>query len=74
MIINPETEATQIRCATCGASLFPYELFVARLRGLDKPICLGCAVELVVFMKKQLMPMLKLALCFLPDKGENVSH
>jgi len=44
-------------CAGCGCPLTLQEIFACRLRGLKKPVCLGCLVSVLVFVRKQLLPM-----------------
>lgn len=56
-------------CACCGCALEPYEVFSARLRGLKKPVCLGCAHDTVAFLLNYLYPMTEEALKqIIPEK------
>lgn len=59
----------KVHCAGCGCELAPYEVFSSRLRGLKKPVCIGCALDALVFLLDELMPMCDAALGkFIPEK------
>jgi len=49
-------------CACCGCELSPYEVFAGRLRGLRRPVCLGCAYTAVVWLRDNLFPLCEKAL------------
>jgi len=44
-------------CPGCGARLEDYEIFACRIRGLKKPVCIGCLVNALVFVRNELLPM-----------------
>jgi len=46
------------KCPGCGCELSDYEVFACRLRGLKRPVCIGCMAGALVFVKKGLIPML----------------
>jgi len=46
------------KCAGCGCPLAAYEVFASRVRGLKRPVCLGCAIMAVVFLRDEVEPML----------------
>lgn len=48
-----------LHCVCCGCELAPYEVFAGRIRGLKKPVCVGCAFDAVVFLRDHLWPMLE---------------
>jgi len=50
-----------LKCPACGCELAPYEVFACRIRGLKRPVCLGCLAEVLVLMKKYLLPALEIA-------------
>jgi len=49
-------------CACCGCKLSSYEVFAGRLRGLRRPVCLGCAYTAVVWLRDHLFPLCEKAL------------
>jgi hypothetical protein len=57
-----------LHCPGCGCELSDYEVFACRLRGLEKPVCLGCLADSLVWMKKYLLPMLDTALKMLEGR------
>jgi len=60
---DKETSQTKPeRCARCGCQVEPYEVFAGRIRGLRKPVCVGCLASAVVFMRDELLPLLEGAL------------
>jgi len=44
-------------CPGCGCPLTLYEIFACRLRGLKRPVCIGCLANALVFVRKELLPM-----------------
>jgi len=46
-------------CAGCGTRLELYEIFACRIRGLKKPVCLGCLVDAIVGLKDHIYPLLE---------------
>ena len=62
------------RCACCGCELSSYEVFSAKLRRLRKPVCLGCALDAVVFLRDHLKPMCDKALEMLREQKRGDEH
>jgi len=58
MVVVVENCEELVYCAGCGVLLAPYEVFAARIRGLKKPVCIGCLIEALNFMRDHLKPML----------------
>jgi len=50
------------KCPRCGCKLEAYEVFAQLIRGIKKPVCIGCLADALVFMKEDLAPMLDKAL------------
>jgi len=46
-----------LKCPGCGCKLEPYEIFACRLRGLKRPVCIGCMASALVFVRNDLLPM-----------------
>jgi len=46
-------------CPGCGCPLENYEIFACRLRGLKKPVCIGCLASALVFLRDKVMPLLE---------------
>jgi len=44
-------------CPGCGVRLEDYEIFACRLRGLKRPVCIGCLANVLVFLRDQLLPL-----------------
>jgi len=53
---------TYYKCPNCRCELSPYEVFACRIRGLETPVCLGCLADVLVWVKRYLVPMLEQAL------------
>jgi len=70
MVIVVENCEEIVYCAGCGVLLAPYEIFAARIRGLKKPVCLGCLIEVLIFMKEYLKPMLDEVITRLVESAE----
>lgn len=47
------------RCPGCDCLLEPYEVFACRIRGLKKPVCLGCLATTVKWLKDSLLPVVE---------------
>jgi len=50
------------KCPCCGCKLEAYEVFAQLIRGIKKPVCIGCLADALAFMKDELAPMLNRAL------------
>jgi len=48
----------RLTCPNCGCTLDAYEVFACRIRGLATPVCLGCLIDALVWLKKYILPML----------------
>jgi len=48
----------EFRCPGCGCTLSPYEVFACRIRGLETPMCMGCAFEAVALLRDVVWPTL----------------
>jgi len=46
-------------CPSCGAPLELYEIFACRIRGLKRPVCLGCLIKVLVFLRDDLLPLVR---------------
>jgi len=44
-------------CPGCGCPLTLYEIFACRIRGLKRPVCIGCLASALVFVRKELLPL-----------------
>jgi len=44
-------------CPGCGCVLSSYEVFACRLRGLKRPVCIGCMAGALVFVRDGLLPL-----------------
>jgi hypothetical protein len=69
MVLVVEEEKEVHYCQGCGVLLAPYEVFACRIRGLKKPVCLGCLIEALVFMKRDLLPLLTKAVDMMIEKA-----
>ena len=49
-------------CPGCGCTLEPYEIMACRLRGLKRPVCIGCLANALVALREQIYPLLEAAL------------
>jgi len=49
-------------CQGCGSQLEPYEVMACRIRGVQKPVCIGCLVNALVALRDQIYPLLEAAL------------
>jgi len=70
MVVVIENCEENVYCAGCRVLLAPYEVFAARIRGLKKPVCIGCLIEALLFLKDDLKPMLEEALIRLMEYAE----
>jgi len=61
------SEAT---CPSCGCPLSFYEIFACRLRGLKRPVCVGCLADNLVTLRDHILPMLDGALEALGELAE----
>jgi len=58
-------------CPSCGTRLEDYEIFACRLRGLKRPVCIGCMAAVLVFVRDgllQLVDRLEKAVAELAEK------
>lgn len=51
-----------LHCPGCGCELSDYEVFACRLRGLKKPVCIGCLADALVTVREVVWPILEGAL------------
>jgi len=55
---EPVLESTEAWfCPGCGCQLEQYEVFACRIRGLKKPVCIGCLASVLVFVRDGLLPL-----------------
>jgi len=43
-------------CPGCGCPLTFYEIFACRLRGLKRPVCIGCLANALVALRDHIYP------------------
>jgi len=48
-----------LKCPGCGCKLEGYEIFACRLRGLKRPVCIGCLAGAMVYLRDHVLPMLE---------------
>lgn len=53
------------KCPGCDRELDSKAVAAARMYGLNKPICVYCAVKTVAWLKDELLPLLEKALEYL---------
>lgn len=58
-----------LKCPGCGCPLEPSEVFACRIRGLKKPVCIGCLAWAVVFLRDEILPLLEEALKTVDPRG-----
>lgn len=46
-----------LRCPGCGCELSDYEIFACRLRGLKRPVCIGCLAGALVSFRDHVHPL-----------------
>jgi len=46
-------------CPGCGTRLEDYEIFACRIRGLPKPVCIGCLADALVILRDTIWPLLE---------------
>jgi len=46
-------------CPGCGSELEPYEIFACRLRGLKRPVCIGCLADALVSFRDHVYPLMQ---------------
>jgi len=64
--------ATGLKCPGCGCVLSSYEVFACRLRGLKRPVCIGCMAGALVFVRDGLLPLLERLQQAVADPAEKV--
>jgi len=62
-----------LKCPGCGCKLEGYEIFACRLRGLKRPVCIGCMAGALVFVRDDLLPMFRALQEAVADLAEKVS-
>jgi hypothetical protein len=63
-----------LRCPGCGCELSDYEVFACRLRGLKRPVCIGCLVEALVTVRDHVWPMLEGSLKKIGDLADQLPY
>jgi hypothetical protein len=48
-----------LRCPGCGCELSDYEIFACRLRGLKRPVCVGCLASALVSFRDHVYPLMR---------------
>jgi len=46
-------------CPGCGAPLELYEIFACRIRGLERPVCVGCLAQVLVDVRDKWLPLVQ---------------
>jgi hypothetical protein len=63
-----------LRCPGCGCELSDYEIFACRLRGLRRPVCIGCLAGAVVHMRDHVLPLLEGSLEKIGELADQLPH
>jgi len=48
-----------LKCPGCGCKLEGYEVFACRLRGLKRPVCLGCLINALLYLRDHVYPLMQ---------------
>jgi len=59
-------------CPGCGCVLSPYEIFACRIRGLERPVCVGCLASALVSLRDRVYPLVEGLLRLLVEEYANM--